>query len=827
MWFNNFVEFERKQNRPNRLVLGFHSPELRRSVKGFAEVPVSIPTNFLTKEAKDKLLLKIANVPELSRFPLSEKQLGDFYVLTIQVPYDNRIIHLLDRKFQTGNYDKIIRFRGFYPESKFVVTDGIEKILLKGDEVKIRNLRKENFGDFLTAEQLSNLPSIDIDIEKPLWRTEEEKELLKRREKLLRQERKYEKKKIHTADEEQEHSRKIEEISELEQKLTININDVGEVRLFEDRFDAAISFIATRWKLRGREIKELYVIDPNNEIKDEKVNGYNVLFYKSEESLVRGLLDNMHRRKPIVCRGHYESYDVSQLTYAADDLGFVFDPAVKGVKPRRDFVRFSVQRLREEMIYFDSHGIFGTFFPHLRQRSLGTNLKLETLARFIGINFEKSLSHEELRRVELRRLAGKTRKIRSEAAKQLINYATSDLDVTTKIFDSIDFMPLYVRLKRVVPYCTLTEIAFSHNCMNKWHEFRHFNRTGNLPYYGFRQKERRDQIMIFRSRFSKLKRELISGFGIERIEGNHRDIDEYYFSLEEALKEVAFQLSPALRQVYQETKEYATANGKRGEEQFFALLQYMKAFMRDVYLDYDLFRADKDAYNSVKIAVTKPQTLWQVPDKDLERGFSELEKKVDRESLSLLFRSFKDLKAQFTKVFADLNGKQRSLIKPSSERLRELRAKNIHVPEVMMHDIELYLLRESAEEIRKGLEKSKRNVGIKKDLTIFLSRFNRFEEAVGEICFRDGNILLAYCYLNKYNDQSGRFYAKYGLPAEEVGDKIRNAYRDLTDRLSGNARVVNVEGDYIFVANNAGDGKRNLDIPHLYHVRNIDSYDVN
>ena len=107
------------------------------------------------------------------------------------------------------------------------------------------------------------------------------------------------------------------------------------------------------------------------------------------------------------------------------------------------------------------------------------------VAQFLGIDFSKSQTHEELRFTELKRLVGETKEIRKKAIDEMLSYSCADLDVTREIVNKINFLPLLVKIKNVLPFCTYSEIAFSPNCMNKLHEFNHFKKNGNLPYYGY------------------------------------------------------------------------------------------------------------------------------------------------------------------------------------------------------------------------------------------------------------------------------------------------------------------------------------------------------
>ena len=659
-WINHFIDFEKKPRGENRLVLGFQycpDPEWSggsggsdgssgrdghaRKVKIIARQNLKIPTKIMNRESAGRVIRRIEKDPLLKEFPLRTLWGGgedsNYIILEIEIPHNRELIRRLGSEFQRGDYERIMRLRGFYPERTAVFHRSLEDAVISGSnkgecaEVETDNISQIEFLDLPDERILSSLPYVVIDIEKPLWKNYGEKNWLDRRERLLKANRKYEKlskrkkkagekdgkagERINEGDgkteerineedertnEEEGKERKAKEetekyerrkklIERLEERLTqevegVEVEGVGRIKLFDERFRADVSFVTALWKTHEGIEKEIYVLDPNKEISAEKHNGCKVRTFRKEEELTKALTEKFHEKKPVISYGHNQVYDITQLRFASEGHRQVFDPAVKDVKPRRDFVRFFLQRLREDMVYLDTMWMANILFPYLKQKRLDTSLKLEDVARFRGIDFKKSLTHGELRGVELRRLSGADAETRSKAAGDMLNYSTSDLSATAEVVDSFNFIPLLAKMKEALPFCTLSEIAFSASCASRIHELRHFRRMGNLPYHGYDKKRRQDFMIEMKKKVRDSKEKMLKYIGFRRgfTGATHHGVTQLYIPLEEWLKEFAFSLHPPLEKAYNETKD--------NPEHHFAFLQYLKALMKDPLADYRRIR---------------------------------------------------------------------------------------------------------------------------------------------------------------------------------------------------------------------------------------------
>ncbi len=580
-WLNNLSEFEMKRNRENRLILNFsYVPDgdgerttlaaegsLPQNIKIYAHQHVKVPTGFLMPDRARLIAQILHERPGLSSLEVNRRRRGKFEVIWVETPNNPYLLKELgELGFQTGSYTKLLRYSGFYPERKVNLENLVLSDSMRTDEIELPNLDMIGFGDFLTLEEARGLPYVILDIEKPLWKKDREKELLALRKKLSK----------FPEDERSAQRKRI--ICKIEERLFWDRPEVDGANLYEERFRADVSYVGTIWRNGNVRVKELYMIDAHGECDREEHNGFKILKFKNEKEVIQALTRAFKERKPVVAIGHNQVYDYSQMRYAADECGLVFDPAVKDVQPRRDFVKDFLQRQKEDLIYIDTLWFARIKHPYLNQKRFGTSFKLGDLATHLGIDFQKSLTHKQLREKEMERLAGRTLEIRRGAADEMIDYSCADIEVTENAFHRIDPWPLLVVMKRALPFCTYTEIAFSPNVMNKLHERRHFLDSGNLPFHSeIKQIRRMEEIQEFKKKAPKLKSDLLKAVGLKKApKGVYLGVTEYYFSLEKQFLDFIFSANPEIRAAY---------SGVRGSHEL-ALFQYLKSYMTQIFSDY-------------------------------------------------------------------------------------------------------------------------------------------------------------------------------------------------------------------------------------------------
>ncbi|MFH1501369.1 MAG: hypothetical protein ABIE22_05505 [archaeon] len=846
-WLCNFAEFERNQDSLNHWILNFRhystDGKTDRSVKVKVPRVVTVPSGFIHNKDAGELEAKIKSHDFFSDFPLQREVHGKFSVFKIQLPLYYELMRTLnkefDGKFQIGNYDRFLRYSGEFPDRIADISPELEERFMQEEVIDLEGLEGIDFKQypdcFPSAEALSKAPYVILDIEKPLWKKLHEKRQINARKKLKRLERRWEilddknqryeagRSKKQLSEKESVQYEKLSRrtrqrrhaISWLEEQLEFSTEKVGMVNLFEEKYDSDISFISTKWvdPRKNEEINELFVLDPNEEFEEFKeFKGYEILRFKGERELVETLNGRFHERKPLISYGHNQVYDISQITFAAKDDKIVFDPAVKGVKPRRDFVRFLLQRLRQDLIYLDTFWMNRDLFRFWRgKKSLGDNHKLEGEAESYGVEFKKSMTHDELRIFELERLVGKDLETRKAAMRDMLQYVAADLEVTHEIVKRMNHLPFLAAMKQVAPFASLTDLAFANNVMNNLHENSHFQRCGNLPYLGYSSKERQDEIQIFKKRFAKLKRDMVRWSfekeGIKKAEkGVYEGVQEFYLPLEEMLKDFVFRVHPELKKVYEKFKEDDFSR--------FAVLQELKGGIRDVLVDYYFARRERKTYDFAR-------EHMGIDGEKLREYFSILGDNADRDELDKLIGSFRYLKNHFRSLYVSLDGKKdRRLIIPP----RKLENMNTWFPKVMEKDVDLFLLREHAGKVNQGLSKAKR-----KNLSAFLSNFDTFSQLVGEIgdkiddrVFVDPfELLYAYVYYDRTEVANRRFYARYGFNTDELTRAIGESYMKFAQELSGqeDCRFLEMKGDYFYVQSDSL-----VEIPSAKRTRGVSEY---
>ena len=878
MWINTLAEFENSQDRERRLKLGFYSTDGGGlAAKVFLRQRVRIPTkliHFNSCERLENVLLNIKSDEELRDFPIELKKarnsealrfgeiessdgitifpgIDNYHVVSVTMPNDPTLVPHLRADFQTGNYMKLLRFGGFYPERKATLVPEMEEAfsLLSGMQFQDRtkldvgipervnellrkvNVRNEfkvnsrgeyeatlssidgiNFDGFLTFDELMQMPRLYWDIEKPMYKKEEEKILLRQREQLLKLKRQYEKKpKSKVIGQDVQELGFIEgQISELERKLMFSIPGLGEIPLFDKRFDSQVSWIISIWQNslneKEKEIMELYVMDPNNEFPYEEYRGARVIKARTErELLMSHFLPNMRKRMPLIGIAHNGVYDWTQTRMAINDEGDIFDPMFEGVQPGRDYVRKFVQRMRENGIFaFDTLFMHRISSPYLGQRSFGTSFKLESVAQHAGVKFKKSETHEGLRIREANRLANLDGAVRLRNAEKMAGYTVSDGPVLVELTDK-KHIELMCKFKEEFPFLTFTKLGFHTLCMQELHEHRAFKKTGNVLFYGYDGKERENELQIFKKRFPSLHRQMLAHSGIETCKGNFQNVAEYYFPLEEFVSGLLFRTEPGLERVFDSVKG--------DDRQRFIFTQYLKAFARDVFADYFFARKEQKEFET---AVSRVYPNVGEYREDLQlTGQS-----MDRETLNSFYATFNGLKSAYRSIYVPLPGEARRIIRPDKNTAKEL-----SLSEFVKDEEDLYLLRARADEVIGILKKNEKD---ERNVVSFLSTFDKFdaiwkslESSLAELGDEKARAI-PYIAIRerRANRFKGAFYGRNGYNYLQLRDGISSAYNKLRENLTqANTKLVGTKGFYLFV-------HPNTPVSGLYKVRELERYPV-
>lgn len=797
-WFCNYIGFEQRSKVNNRTILNFYYVPTKaekkqgkkpKKVKLFAKTNVRIPTDFIYgKENLEKIINKVESNEELNIFHLDYEKKGNFYVASIDMPYNRELIKLLPKKFQTGDYEKMLKLSGFFPDRIISMNDIFEDIV---DNAKIDDKGEKEielgrlFGlfnkEFMTESQFRSLHWFNWDIEKCLYKKEDEKKWIKKRKNYikLKKEKDYPK--------EFREKRLDRAIKILEDRLTFYVEDVGEIKWWEEKYDAKISSIASIAENCGedeKDKKDIIILDPLKEVKHRKVEGSNIHASPNEKGVLRTLNKLVDEEYiPAGNSAHNLPYDDTQTAMAGKKLKEEFTPGVKGKSPSRDLVRKFYQRMKQTWISIDTMRQMAIHFPWLQQRSLGVSLKLKDICKYHGYDFEKMFTHDELRILELKRLFGKTFEIRHEAGVGSDLYVTGDVPPVKWMKNMPQVISLGVKVKKIEPYCTYNEIFFGPNCSNKYMDYKHFQRCGNKRFSKTQRKIRDNEIQIFKKRLKSLKKKMLNHIGIDTDgkTGLHENVMELYLPLEEWLKHTMSGWAKEWLDGFNDIKD----NEKIG------YLQYVKTLQRDnMLLDYYFARREQRVFKEFNLSRS-----------DIDK-FKRIEQRVDQKKLDSFIGSFKMLKELFRSVYVPLKGDDRKSIRPGKKNPGQMylfEEDQKEVPKEMGYEEDLYLLKENADKIRPRLTKAK-----KVDLIRFLNNFKTFERLWEDIArqmpVKSKRLVILYNHYKRKQKRENRFELEYGMKVDTLKLHIGVAYNALKKEMEKyDVKVIDNKGDYLFV----------------------------
>jgi len=502
-------------------------------------------------------------------------------------------------------------------------------------ELSLSSMRFFSFNERLTMGEIRDQVSCYIDIEKPMWKNSREKTAIKRRKELLRYIGAVEKA-LNTGKRSKRNSflirlnsshngsrPKAKELSELsddelnahrhlllekvlkarrliarlEGRLTITVEGIGEVNLWEDRYDAKVSQVVDTFKLEDSSlVRQYYKIKYNPEYSPAVMNGFPVFEHKDEHALLTSIVLSAMRHRPFSNVAHVITYDLPQLreatrTNRTDLLDIVVPDKEPSLAYARDFYRKMAQTGQEML---DTCMLGRTLFPYLRINAMHSSHKLVDLINYVRSlkhgddfeRFEKIATHKELRFLELRRQHGFR-----EDDEKMDEYTTGDSAPMEELIDFfLDFIEPIYRL--MPPDMTLTDIAFSPGCMDSILRWRHWKENHNQHLFGYKQKERQDIQKIFNNRDPSYHKRKLQSVGINTspAPGQHRNVYLVHVPRAEWLKRVALVRYPELGPLYEKLDSLGGNPVMK-----VGLLQYLNRFFRSSYLpDYYRYRREQD-----------------------------------------------------------------------------------------------------------------------------------------------------------------------------------------------------------------------------------------
>ncbi|MBW3004303.1 hypothetical protein KY310_00525 [Candidatus Woesearchaeota archaeon] len=765
--------------------------------------------------------------------------------------------------------------------------------------------------DKLTPEEFLQQVICYLDIEKTFYKTDDEEELLELRKELHEDWVKAGKlKKPATRDAKQ---RAIAaQKREVEEKLTVLV-DGEQVRLWDPDYQDRITDYTLIYTMPdGTEIKECHSLrqfsDKERQAKIEKegLKGFKVMFHNSRKKLMDKVVQDMKERNVVFILAHNLGYDIPETIREAKEVKsealelFVSNilPKIDTAKGEKGSKKKIFVRMKKLVEFLDTFRMAKGMAPFLQSSMPKGTHKLADVADFYEYepeefpnaeaekedgaahaesdaeaeeakrHFKKTHDAQELRADAIRHLRGD-----EEAAWRLLNYALDDVPPLQTILKNGDFMRLVTKLQRqLLPFCSLTEIAFSPNIIKKIYDFEHWERNHNKRSELRGQRIAQEHARDFERLYIPMKHNLIRDAGIdyERVTpGEYKNVWQCYMPQEWWVnmpqewgeKEAVFRKYPQWRKFFDDLPNEQPLHQV-------ALLRYARVFFKQYLQDHfeynrelTNFENNMKRMNASNLAEAEEmmQHYWAAIDQDYVRQYGitprtapgsleSLAKKYDHtfeRLVNLLIRckaSLGNLVPRVPRAKPKEHGQQGMLFGDEIEQSY-----------FELNHPQMALLRQRQGIIRQRLQQGqeKKNKGQEKLLDSYIKCYDKLMEITEERAelikkyrkeweseqedlpkhfkIRPDNAVYTAQQYRRLLSMERRFFAKYGLPPEQIsptGEKhtrksltslLKEAYQNLAEELK-EYNIIELRGDYLFLDRKPKEGSM------LVPIRKIDSF---
>ncbi|MEM4590211.1 MAG: 3'-5' exonuclease, partial [Candidatus Micrarchaeia archaeon] len=712
-------------------------------------------------------------------------------------------------------------------------------------------------GMLLTDERIpyicwKSLSTCFIDIEKPMWKTEEERKIMQEISELQAE--------LANKNSTMDPSEINEKIQELTKKMVMKMNQSGDVNLLEDKYKEQISRVMIHLRKEDGSIKRLYFKLRNTAINNERkeINGFTVLYFDTEYELLNAVIKFIKQEKPYRIVGHVIPYDLSEIRDSArKNKTERFDIAVKKKEPRlwrRDFYQ-KISLAAQEIL--DTHRLASVWFPYLKMKPFDLSHKLADVANFIYLQkkrmyiktvmdseFHKIATHDELKELEIMAINGN-----KDAEYKLDFYSTHDIDPLIEIFDFEPTLKLLYKAAAMVPHVPITDVAFSPTSMNEIFHLREWKVRHTQLHYGYKQKKREDERQIFKKRLNEYMKRQLMDEGIPQVKpGLYYDAYMTYIPLELMLSSTFFPSKPEWN-LYFSTLHYDPIIR-------IAELQYPKYFMRqNIHVDYYLYRREMDIYREIlrllNISKDEAIKLMQryyvaVAKADGTATTTISKKELDKQSLvRQYYAAYETVKDKFRSFYVSLKTKDKKASKKIKNHIRKgstrrednqltfnfvnfFEKENSDIIKLynLPNDLESALEESSKEKLDRFKSQFDRLMEIKNKIVSILSK-SEYSDMTDKISAENMVFLFnQYMRAIHYKDL---FNAVYHINPEgrfSFRTLIDNVYKTIGEWIrSKNLYVIGAKGDYLFIKDKDGKDIDFIDSP-LIPIKKFDKLDL-
>ena len=682
-----------------------------------------------------------------------------------------------------------------------------------------------------------SLSTCFLDIEKPMWKTEGEREILGQISDLQAE--------LLDPNSKSDPSEINEKISELTRELMFNSKQSGDIDLTEDRYKEQISRVMMHVSREDGSESRLYfkLNNPSgagSREHEKDLAGFTVLHYDNEYELIGSVLNFLKHEQPYRVVGHVIPYDLSNIRDGARaNKTTSFDLAVKKKEPRmwrRGFYQ-KMSMAAQEVI--DTYRLSAVWFPYMKLKAFEMTHKLADVSNFVHrekrrmgfrtvlpAEFRKIATHEELKELEIKAINGD-----ANAEQTLDSYSTCDIDPLREIFLFEPLLKTIYDAANMVPHSSITDVAFSPNAITEIFHLREWQSRHAQLNYGYKEKMREDERQIFKRRLDTYMKRQLADEGIMQLpsSGAFRNVHLAYIPLELLVSGTFYPNTPQWHNYFSNLHPDPLIR--------FAQLQYPKYFMRrHIHVDYYLYRREKDVIyefiNQINMGLSEILNLFQlyyvaVSEKDgTLKATAELDYSfVERNSLTYKYQNaYLRLKDKFRSFYTTLKVKDKSSSKKIKAFMRSEPTRREDSQLILpfadlfsKENSDLISLNDMPGQYAELLEEESRE-----KLEIFRAQFIKFKElekSILEILSKEENrkltekispenLVFAFNQFNLASHRGDVFNAVYHISPEGPSSFrafLNSAYGAIGDWIrANNITVIGAKGDYIYLQGKEG-----------------------
>ncbi len=689
----------------------------------------------------------------------------------------------------------------------------------------------------ISYECWKSLSTCFLDIEKPMWKTEEERKILSQISELQAE--------LINPNSKLDPLETKEKISELTSKILFKSKQSGDVDLSQDRYKEQISRVMMHiTREDGSEVRLYFKLNnpstANSREHEKNLNGFIVLHYDNEYELIGSVLNFLKHEQPYRIVGHVIPYDLSNIRDGArENRTTSFDLAVKKKEPRiwrRGFYQ-KISMVAQEVI--DTYRLGAVWFPYLKTNAFGMTHKLADVSNFIyrekrrmgfptilSGEFHKIATHDELKELEIKAINGD-----AVAEQTLDRYSICDIDPLREMFLFEPLLKTIYSAAGMVPHIPITDVAFSPNSITEIFHIREWQSRHAQLNYGYKEKMREDERQIFKKRLDTYMKRQLEDEGIIQLpsKGVFRNVRIAYIPLELLVSGTFFPNTPQWHDYFSKLHKDPVVR--------FAQLQYPKYFMRrHIHVDYYLYRREKDVLqefmHQINMSMSEMLMLFQryyitvfksngAYNASLNSEFDSMENKL----LTLKYKhAYLMLKDSFRSFYTTLKVKDKSssrkikaFIRSEPTRREDSQLIFSFVDLFSKENSDLISLNEMPDMYVDLLEEDS-----KKKLDRFRAQFIKFreiEKSIIDILSKDENrsltekisaenLIFAFNQFSLATHRSRVFNAVYHIAPEGVAsfrEFLNMAYKTIGDWIRANGvTVIGAKGDYIYFQEKEG-----------------------